>query len=108
MTTASGLMRPARVVRVSRTEFRQNQRETLNKAKGSTVVEITGDADEEKCVLDKKYFDEIIKRLKASVETLEVAMDKRLMTNIMSAAQTLNDDVREGKLLSMDEVFSED
>lgn len=108
MNTASGPMRPARYVRVTRTEFRANQRETLNKAKGCTVVSITGDSEGEKIVLDKKYFDELMKKLRASVETLEVAMDKSLMANIMSAAQTLSDDVREGKLLSMDEVFSEE
>ena len=106
--SVSGQMRPAKVVRVNRTEFRQNQREILNKAKGSTVVAITGDNEGEKFVLDKKYYDEIVKRLKASVETLEIAMDKKMLANIMSAASTLSDDVREGKLLSMDEVFSEE
>jgi hypothetical protein len=107
MNCASSFMHPAKV-RVNRTEFRQNQRELLDKAKGRTVVVITGEPEEEKLVLDMKYFDEIMHRLKASIETLEVAMDKRLLANIMAAANTLDDDMRRGKLHSMDEVFSED
>lgn len=108
MTRASGVMRRPKMVRVNRTEFRAKQRELLNKAKGNTVVEITGDDDSEKLVLDKKYFDELFRNLNAYIETLQVTMDKRLMAAIMSAASTLNDDVNKGKLLTMDEVFSEE
>lgn len=96
-------------VRVNRTEFRQNQRELLHKAKGRTVVLITAeDQGEEKLVVDRKYFDEIMHRLKASVETLEVAMDKRLLDSVMNAARTLDDDMRRGRLHSMEEVFGEE
>jgi hypothetical protein len=107
MNSASSLMQPAKVP-VSRTEFRDNQREFLKKAKGSTVLVITGNSEDEKLVMDKEYFDEIMRRLKASVETLEIAMDKKLLANIMSAASSLSEEVRNGKLLSMDEVFSEE
>ena len=107
MSGAASLMKPTRVP-VSRSEFRDNQKEFLKKAKGHNVLVITGDAGEEKLVLDKKYFDEILGRLKAYVETLEVAMDKKLMSSILAASQTLEEDVRTGKLLSMDEMFSED
>ena len=110
MNCATANIQPKERVRVTRTEFRNRQREILDRAKGRTVVVITSSEreGEEKLVLDKKYFDEIMHRLKASVETLEVAMDKRLLKNIMAAAQTLDDDLRLGKLHSMDEVFSED
>jgi len=107
MNCATSFTNPAKV-RVNRTEFRQNQRELLEKAKGRTVVVITAeDHGEEKLVVDKKYFDEIMHRLKASVETLEVAMDKQLLGSIMSAARTLDDDMRRGKLHSMEDVFEE-
>jgi hypothetical protein len=95
-------------VRVNRTDFRQNQRESLNKARGSTVVVITGDDADEKIVVDKLYFDEIFQKLKASVETLEVTMDKTLMANIFAATKSLSEDLREGRLLTIDEVFSEE
>jgi len=73
------------------------------------VIEISGEQEgEEKLVLDKKYFDEIMHRLRASVETLEIAMDKTLLQKILSAAETLDSDIRQGKLHSMDEVFGED
>lgn len=105
MNCATSFTNPAKV-RVNRTEFRQNQRELLDKAKGRTVVVITAeDHGEEKLVVDRRYFDEIMDRLKASVETLEVAMDKRLLGNILAAARTLDDDMRRGKLHSMEDVF---
>lgn len=108
MAGASNKMRNPKVVRVNRTEFRAKQREILEKAKGNTVVEITGEHAGDKLVLDKEYFDEILRRMKASVETLEIAMDKPFMARIMSAASTLSDDLRKGKLLTMDEVFAEE
>ncbi len=69
---------------------------------------ITGDDADEKVVVDKQYFDEIFRKLKASVETLEVTMDKTLMANILSATKNLSEDLREGRLLTIDEVFSEE
>lgn len=109
MTSALGGEMPrVKMVRVNRTEFREKQKEFLNKAKGTTVVSITGDSESEKVVLDRQYYDEILRRLKASIETLHVAMDKKLMSQIMAAANTLSEDVRSDKLLSMEEVFSED
>ena len=96
-------------VRVNRSVLREKQRETLNKAKGSTVVVIAAnDEEEEKLVLDKVYFDAIMKKLRSAVETLEVAMDGPLLGRILKAAQTLDDDIRLGKLHSIDEAFRED
>jgi len=96
-------------IRVKRSELRDKQKEILNKAKGRTVLIVSGSgAGEEKMVLDKKYFDEVLGKLRSTVETLEIAMDKRLFTQIMKAAQTLDDDLRRGKLHSMDEAFAEE
>lgn len=103
-------IQPKEKVRVSRTEFRNNQRDFLDKAKGRTVVVITSSEKEEgeKLVLDKQYFDAIMQRLKAYVETLEVAKDTKLLNNIIAAAQSLDEELRQGRLHSMDDVFSED
>lgn len=96
-------------IRVKRSDLRDKQKEILNKAKGHTVLIVSGNgAGEEKMVLDKKYFDEVLAKLRSAVETLEIAMDKPLFTQIMNAAQTLDDDLRLGKLHSIDEAFAED
>lgn len=101
------LTQPKRV-RVNRSVLREKQRQTLNKAKGRTVVVISArDEEDEKFVLDKSYFDEILVQLRSAVETLGVAMDKPLVTQILKVAQTLDDDIRLGKLKSIDEAFGE-
>lgn len=96
-------------VTVNRSVLRERQRETLNQAKGSTVVVISANEEEdEKFVLDKVYFEAIMKKLRSVVETLEIAMDSQLFGQILKAAKTLDDDIRLGKLHSIDEAFRED
>ena len=96
-------------VRVNRSELRQKQRETLDRAKNNTVVVIAAtDQEEEKLVLDKKYFEELVRRLKTLTETLEIAMDRRLFTQIISAAANLEENTRLGKLHSFEEACGEE
>ncbi len=66
------------------------------------------DETEEKVVLDKKYFDQIRQQLEAVVETLEIAMDRKLFNQILAAADTLDEDLRLGKLHSLDDAFAEE
>jgi hypothetical protein len=103
--TVSALTRPHRVT-VKRSDLRQNQRATLKKAKGRTVVVVTAsDEGEEKLLLDKRYFEELVLGLRAAAETLEIATDERLFPRILAAAKTLDQDVRLGKLRSFREAF---
>jgi hypothetical protein len=89
--------------------LRQKQRETLDRAKGNTVVVINAtDREEEKLVLDKKYFEEIVLKLRSLAETLEITMDRRLFGQIMRAAVNLEEDTRQGKLHSFEEAFKEE
>ena len=100
---------PPHEVRVNRSDLRQNQRETLKKAKDNTVVVIGGKGqDEEKLVLDKKYFDALVLKLRSLTETLQITMDQRLFNQIMQVASRLEDDTRLGKLHSFEEVFGEE
>lgn len=95
-------------IRVKRSQLRGNQRKILSKAKGQTILVISENGDgEEKLVLDKKYFDALLRHLRSAVETLEITTNKPLFAQIISAAETLEDDVRAGRLHSMDEVFGE-
>jgi hypothetical protein len=93
-------------VRVNRTDLRQKQRATLDKAKNTTVLVIAAtDQEDEKLVLDKKYFEELVGRLKTLTETLEITMDTRLFNQIMRAASNLEENTRLGKLHSFEEAF---
>lgn len=99
----------AEVIPINRSELRQNQSAMLKRARGHRVLLIkANDETDEKIVLDKQYFDEIRKRLDAVVETLEIAMDRKLFSQILTAADTLEDDLRLGKLHSLEDVFAED
>lgn len=102
------LTHPRRIA-VKRSELRQNQRATLKRAKGRTVVVITGrDEEEEKLVVDKDYFEELIRELRAAGETLAITLDEKLFSQIVRAADTLDEDIRRGKLRSWEEAFGEE
>ena len=97
-------------IAVQRSEMRQNQSRLLKKAKGATVLIIrgSGDGDEDKYVLDKKYFEDLLKRNAALLETLEITLDRKLFRQILAAADTLEKDLRAGKLHSLEEAFEEE
>jgi uncharacterized protein YicC (UPF0701 family) len=106
--TALPLTHPT-TIRVNRTELRENLRKTLDRAKGCTVVAISAnDHEGEKLLLDRKYFDEMVKSLKSLMETIEITTDRKLFEQIVRAASTLEEDTRLGKLHSFAEAFGED
>jgi hypothetical protein len=93
-------------VKVNRSQLRQSQSKILRQAKGRTIIEIPGWTEEDgKYVVDKRYFDEVLRRLRATVETLEITADPKLFGQILRAARTIDDDARRGKLHSFDEAF---
>jgi hypothetical protein len=106
--TVSNLAHPHKVP-VNRSDLRQKQRETLDRAKNNTVVVIAAtDKEDEKLILDKKYFEELVLRLRSLAETLEITMDRDLFARIMQTASTLEEDTRLGKLHSFEEAFGEE
>jgi hypothetical protein len=93
-------------VKVNRSQLRQSQSKILRQAKGRTIIEIPGWTEEDgKYVVDKRYFDDLLRRLRATVETLEITADPKLFGQILRAARTIDDDARRGKLHSFDEAF---
>lgn len=95
--------------KVNRSKLRQNQSKILREAKGRRIVEVAGrHPDEEKYVVDKRYFDDLLARLRATVETLEITADPKLFRQILRAADTIEGDLRRGKLHSFEEAFGED
>jgi len=103
--TARALVRPNRVS-VNRTELRQRQRKTLARARGTTVVVISAaDPKQEKLLIDKQYFDELVERMRSMAETLEITMDRKLFEQILRAAPRLEEKARGGRLHSFEEAF---
>ena len=108
-TMSATALTKTEMIEVNRSELRQNQSALLRRVRGSRVLLIkANDETEEKVVLDKKYFDQIRQQLEAVVETLEIAMDRKLFNQILAAADTLDEDLRLGKLHSLDDAFAEE
>jgi hypothetical protein len=103
--TTRTLKRP-RTVRVNRSDLRQKQRKTLRQARQNTVVLISAnDPEDEKLLVDKQYFDDLVQRMHSLVETLEIVADQKLFAQILQAASSLREDARLGKLHSFEEAF---
>jgi len=104
------LVRPEKIT-VKRAELRKNQSKLLEKAKGRTVLVIngpTGGDENKKYVLDKAYFDDLLKRYSSLMETLEITVDRKLFNQIMAVADGLEQDLRLGRLHSFEEAFGEE
>jgi len=100
------LLEPERI-RVNRSALRQSQNATLAKARGRSVIAVTARGRDEKYVLDKNYFDELLARLSALQETLEIAADTRLLRRLTRASKTIPRDLRAGRLYSLEEAFGD-
>jgi hypothetical protein len=105
--SATALMQPE-MIPVNRSELRQKQSALLRRARGRTVLLVKANLpEEEKIVLDKEYFDQMRQKFESLIETLEIAMDRRLFNQILTAADTLEEDLRLGKLNSLEDAFGE-
>jgi hypothetical protein len=95
--------------KVNRSELRQKQSATLRMARGSKVVLISANHEEdEKLLVDKKYFDEVIARLQSVIATLEITLDPKLFAQVLGSAEKLEENTRLGKLHSFEEAFGEE
>jgi hypothetical protein len=107
--TALALARPETVARVRRSELRDNQKEYLMAARGTSIVEVDASLEEEKkYVVDKQYFDELVRNFRALLETLEIIKDQKLFNQILRASATMDEDIRLGKLHSFEEAFGDE
>ena len=107
--TIVSLLQPERVS-VRRTELRKNQSAILRQAHGCQVVVVSGASDEaeDKYVLGKTYFEDLLEQMQSLIETLEITADRRLFNQIMSVADTLDEDLRLGRLAGIEEAFADD
>jgi hypothetical protein len=97
------------IFRVNRTDLRDNQSKYLREASGTKIFEVSGKAgEEERYIVDKVYLDEVLRKLKAMHETLEIIKDQKLFDQILRASKTIDEDIRLGKLHSFEEAFGED
>ena len=95
-----------KAIRVNRSELRQEQSSVLRKAVGQRIVVIGATPDDdEKYIVDRKYFDRLLDEWHSARETLEIATDVRLLNNLLSAADTIDEDLRRGRLKAFEDAF---
>lgn len=98
------------LIPVNRSTLRSKQREYLGRATGRKVLLVKAERqdEEEKYVVDKRYFEDLVSRLESTIETLEIVLDRRLFNQILATADDLEEQMRQGKLRSFGEVFPEE
>lgn len=102
------LRRPTQIP-VNRSQLREKQSSILSKARGHTVVVVTARQEEdEKYVVDKAYFEAILKHLRTATETLKITADTKLFSQLLKVRSTIDEDIRHGRLHSLEEAFGED
>jgi predicted dinucleotide-utilizing enzyme len=94
--------------KVSATDFRDSLRDCLRAAKGEAVVLVETHRQEAKYLVDKYWLDELIRERQAILATVEVLADRELTERLLRIAQTVDDDVRAGRLKTMAEVFGDE
>jgi len=78
-------------------------------ARGNQVVVISATHEEdEKLLLDKRYFEELVQRLRSTIETLEITSNQKLFKQILASVEDLEKNTRLGNLHSFEEAFEEE
>ena len=92
------LAKRPKMTKVDRAELRRDQAAILKKAAGKNVIVVRGRTeDEEKYIVDKRYFEDLLQQLRSTTETLAITADVRLFGNLLKAAETIEGDLRHGK-----------
>ncbi len=93
--------------KVSATDFRDHLRDHLRVVKDDRVVLVENRRQEAKYVVDKDWLDKFIRERQSILATLEVLADRDLTARLLKTAETIDEDVRAGRLRTMEEVFGE-
>lgn len=105
--SASNLLKPA-TVQTNRSELRQKQASVLRHSRGRTVVVVEARAQEgEKYVVDRRYFDELLGKLRDAIQALEIVSDTKFYNQLLRASQSMDADIRLGRLHSFEEALGE-
>ncbi|MHB8755642.1 MAG: hypothetical protein ACYC92_11900 [Candidatus Acidiferrales bacterium] len=90
---------------VSATDFREHLAHYLNmtKSNAAVLIEIRGRGS--KYVVDKDWLDNLVKEQESILATIDILLDPELTTRLLKTAQTVDDDLRAGRLRTMSEVF---
>jgi len=93
------------VRKVSATSLRGRLKTYMKAAKGDKVVLIENRRQESKYLVDKEWLDALVRERESVLATLEVLADRELTNRLLKLAETIDEDVRSGRLHTREEVF---
>ena len=93
--------------RVSATDFRDQLKACLKAAKDGNVVLIENRRQDAKYVVDSEWLEELVRTRDSMLATLEILADRELTDRLLKTAETVQSDLRKGRLKTMAEVFGE-
>jgi predicted dinucleotide-utilizing enzyme len=95
------------VTKITATDLRDHLRDSLNSAKENNVVLVENRRQEAKYLVDKDFLDTLIRERDSIIATVEILADRELASHLFKLAETIDDDVRSGRihLNSMEDVF---
>jgi hypothetical protein len=96
-----------RVKKVSVTTLRGRLKGYMKQARGSNVVLINNRRQKSKYLVDKDWLDTMMRERESFIATLQVLADRELTNRLLKLAETVDEDVRVGRLHTMEEVFGE-
>src|SRR5579864_8745217 len=96
------------VRKVSATSLRGRLKTYMKAAKGGKVVLIENRRQDSKYLVDKEWLDAVMRERESILATLEILADRELTNRLVKLAETLDhtidEDIRAGRLHTMDEV----
>ena len=95
------------VKRVTVTDFRDKLQSYFRQARENKVVLVESRRQTAKYVVDKRYLDCLIEERESILAALEIFADRELTDRLLTASQSINDDVAAGRLLTTENVFGQ-
>ena len=93
---------------VSTTDFRDHLSEYLESVRKHkmVVVESRNRGSKSVAVVDKAWLDSVLSEQKSILATIEILADRELTERLLRTANTIDDDIKAGRLRTHEEVFA--
>ncbi len=93
------------VKKVTATEFREKLKDYLQEAHANTVLLVENRRQRPKYLVDKDFLDSLVNERESILATLEILADRELTDRLLKLSNTIDSDVRAGRLLKTADVF---
>ena len=93
------------VKKVTATDLRDKLKTYLKEARANRVVLVENRRQASKYLVDKDFFDSLMRERESILATLEILADRELTDRLLTLSKTVDQDVAAGRLLTTEDVF---